>query len=809
MLPTLISLLTLVMTPTGGAIGVGPDSDLQARFQQVAGARVRLEVSNRASDASATDAPVAPQAVQPPACPTRAPGLCQINWGSAPPVFVPLSLPDSWQAALGRGDAQVLLRSEAGAPLVVVGRDAVLLAFQTTSSDPGSAGARLRRWPYFNYLLQCAASAAAGATPPSFASFPLSLLPDARGRALMGVALVAAWLLALLLYRAARAAARRRSDAATQFLAAIEAARGNGDGATAAAGQGSARGDVLPFSRPLSGLLTLLANMLLLIGPYFALQSLLARRVQPFPEADGLWRTTTDALYIVWMTFDLGTQTAFVKYFAEHRASPDPATRQRALSDVQFYIWFQVFSRLVEATGLVALALGYLPMSSYALYAPLVVLYAATCQPAFPAIGKFLCQATQRFDYYNLLDFLESRLLSFLVPVPFILAGRAWGQAHPAFGEAYGAAIGMGLGGLANSLVVLAMGLYALSRLRLPVRSLFMAHFDRDTVRRQLWFGFKLTVGQEPFRLTSFLESLIIIRWLRDFPTWLGIRDLLHNRLTFLYFFAWSFYQSALPAVSEAFSTGKRALVQYYVGRYLQLGTLFSVTVFSLLIGIGPFYIRGALGGQWAQAESYLLIASLSGLLLPWAWLTDALQQGAGRPGTTTAIMLVEQGLRLSLLLLLVPRFQFIGIYMAALSALVIKCAAAWAWNHRSIVPLRVAWRGTIGAPLLVAICNFLLWRGVTAALLWLGWSGAGAAIALFFVAGAGSMLFCFFLMGLCGGIDPTLRQELAQAVQLSAVLRPVCHLLAGAAAWGARLSPLSPSPPPMWEQAQQEAAQL
>ena len=35
--------------------------------------------------------------------------------------------------------------------------------------------------------------------------------------------------------------------------------------------------------------------------------ALLARRVQPFPEADGLWRTTIDALYIVWMTFDLGT----------------------------------------------------------------------------------------------------------------------------------------------------------------------------------------------------------------------------------------------------------------------------------------------------------------------------------------------------------------------------------------------------------------------------------------------------------------------------------------------------------------------
>ena len=123
--------------------------------------------------------------------------------------------------------------------------------------------------------------------------------------------------------------------------------------------------------------------------------------------------------------------------------------------------------------------------------------------------------------------------------------------------------------------------------------------------------------------------------------------------------------------------------MQYYLGRYLpQLGTLFSVTVFSLLLSTGGFYVTGALGGQWAVAEKYLVLASLSGLLLPWAWLTDSLQLGAGRTGTTMVIMLVEQALRLGLMWLFVQRFQFMGIYLAAKRARPQVRLLAWSVNH-------------------------------------------------------------------------------------------------------------------------------
>src|SRR5262245_5408067 len=705
------------------------DADLEARFALAAvpGLRFRL----------ATGTPLPPARVE-----KEPQGLGDINWQSAPDALVAL-----------RVDAtglRVLLSTERGDPLLLAGSGEVVIALDTQGP--------VRRWPYFNYLLHAAACAASGRAPPRFGDWEHSPLLGARARRVVAIGGAALWTLAFLLYRFARRRGRARPDAAQSFFAQIRA--GSPDASEQATWSRAG------FGRPLAGLLTLLAAMLLLVGPYFALQSLLASRVQPFPEADGLWQTTFDTLWIAWLTFDLGTQTAFVKYFAEYRVS-NPG---EALRDVQFYVWWQVFSRLVEITLLVGGALGYLPFSRYAIYAPFVALYASCYVPSVSAIGKLMCQALQRFDFQNLLDMAEYRILKFLMPIPFVLLGRNWGVSHPIYGEAFGAALGLGLGQLAVNLVMLVLGLFVLRHLKVPIGPLFLAQFDRQVARRQLVFGVKATVAQEPYRLTSFLASLIIFRWLKDFPTWLGLRDLLSNRLIWLYFFAWAFYQSAVPAVSEALSAGKRKLTQYYVARYLQFGFLFSATIFSLLLAVGPSFIHGALGPQWGRAADYLLLAALGGLLLPPAWLSDSLQQGAGRPGLNIVVMLVEQSVRLALLLLLVPHLQFTAIYAAELIALGLKALVAWAINHSYIVRLPFLPWTMLGSPLAAGALNYLLWWAVAGAV---APTHATSVLALFFVAGASSFFACFFLCGLCGGFDRAALEELDGAARMSALVRP------------------------------------
>ena len=791
---------TLLFTLVGRAHGQEPsvpadvagDRDLLRRVELAAVAGVRFHFV-------ATPEPrPAAEAVQAPDCPRLAAGLCDINWRSMPKALRPLPV-------AGFTDAEVLLRTESGRPVLLTRAGVVIVAFAAPDPHPERADTTegtLRRWPYFNYLLHVAACRAAGQNAPRFGDYAHGPMP---GRSLRRAALAIgalAWLLFFVLFRLARRPRTSAAESLDWIQGSTRPTGGQSAADRAAAAQQSAAWGRAGFARPLSGLLTLLSAMVVLIGPYFALQSLLGKYVQPFPEADGLWRDLVGMLMILWLTFDLGTQTAMVKYFAEHRV----VSPKDALRDVQFYVWFQLFSRLIEASFLVALVLGYLPYSTYAMYTPLVLLYAAYCLPSVTVLGKLVCQALQRFDYQNLLDLVEQRLLVFIVPIPFVFAFRAWGRGRPDFGEAYGAAIGLGVGTVATQLVVMAIGFYALRRLGVPLRPLFRAHFDTATVRRQIVFGAKITLGQEPYRFTQALESQIIIRWLADFPALLGIRDLINNRLAFLFFFAWSYYQSAVPAVSEAMAAKKHRLVQYYVARYLQFGFLFSALIFSLLCAVGPLFIRGALGAQWSRGADYLVLGCLSGLLLPLAWLSDSLQQGAGRPGTTTLVMLVEQGARLLLLLVFVPMLQFAGIYVATLAAITLKCGFGWYLNHRLIVRLRLPLWQTFGAPAVAGLCNYGVWWAVAKVLTP---QSTTAVLLLFFVAGAGSFVIGLFVSGAVGGIDPAAQLELDEGAQMSALTRPLCKVLAGAARLGARLSPWPAASGSLAAEAAIEAAEL
>jgi O-antigen/teichoic acid export membrane protein len=758
-------------TASSATAATAPDPDLAARFQLATVPGVHIDLAGGPRLAPSSFASPCPK-------PTVDP-LCDINWRSAPEQVVPL-------ATIPETTATVLVASERGDPLVLVEPGRVVLA-----ALPQPA---LRHWPYFNYLLHVAACHAAGRPAPRFAEWEHAPLISPTAQRAIAAFAIAAWLLAFALYRVARRRGRAQPNAARDFFAQV--------GANTTAAPTTAAWTRPGFERPLAGLLTLLAAMLLFVGPYIALQWVLATHVQPFPAADGLWRATYEALWVAWLTFDLGTQTAFVKYFAEHRlARPDDA-----LADVQFYLWWQIFARLAEASLLCAVAIGYLPWTPLAMYAPFVALYGACYVPAVSGVGKLMCQALQRFDYQNLLDMAEYRALVFIVPIPFVLAGRAWGVAHPTFGEAFGAALGLGVGQLATNLTMLALGLAVLARIHVPIRPLFLAQFTRATARRQLVFGLKLTLGQEPFRLTAFAESYIIASRLRDFTTWLGIRDLLSNRLVWLYFFAWGYYQSAVPALSEALTAGKRRLAQYYVARYFQWGFVFSAAILSLLLAVGPSFIAHALAPQWARAADYLVLAAAGGLLLPPAWISDSLQQGAGRPGTNTIVMLIEQGTRLGLFALLLPRFQFAGIYMAMLLALVLKAVVAWWVNHETILPLELpAWTG-VAAPLLAGAVNFVCWRAAVALV---DPQTPTAVLALFFAAGVGSFFVCFFACGLLGGLDEQALVELRAAADMSALVRPICRALAASARAGTRLCPRATRTPRLAVDAAAEVAAL
>ena len=111
-------------------------------------------------------------------------------------------------------------------------------------------------------------------------------------------------------------------------------------------------------------------------------------------------------------------------------------------------------------------------------------------------------------DDIRKLDMLEQRVLLFLMPVPFVLAGRAWGLSHPVYGEAFGAALGLGIGHLASNALCVGVGLAVLRKLGMPLSPLFLAQFDRGTAKRQLFFGLKIAAGTEPIAIQASMQYI-------------------------------------------------------------------------------------------------------------------------------------------------------------------------------------------------------------------------------------------------------------------------------------------------------------
>ena len=136
----------------------------------------------------------------------------------------------------------------------------------------------------------------------------------------------------------------------------------------------------------------------------------------------------------------------------------------------------------------------------------------------------------------------------------------------------------------------------------------------------------------------------------------------------------------------------------------------------------------------------------------------------------------------------------------------ILKCAIGWWLNHRRIVPFVVPIKVTVLIPLCAGAANFVVWRSIVYLLAPTSWI---AMMTLFFVAGAGSFVVGFFAMGLLGGLDRQAQRELTQAATMSAVVRPICLVLAGAAKMGVRLSPWSATEMPLTEAAMAEARDL
>jgi O-antigen/teichoic acid export membrane protein len=629
------------------------------------------------------------------------------------------------------------------------------------------ANPQVQEWAYFNYLIYHLVERAAGRTPLSFGDYPASPVPHAAERNLLFGVLGLILVTSFGAFFMVRRYSRKHPEALDQIVS---------DRSRFEVREETTGWEQVGFHRPLSGFLVAFSTGVVLFIPLIIYQNLvLPSFILPSAQALGIWGRVTQFFNVAWFFFDMGTSIAFTKFLSEYRVN-DP---KRGIQFGQVFVWWQLLSGAVQVALVVALATTLAPRSAYALYAWSVVIHAFIQIPGFYRVFLYGFGGLQRNDYARYLDMALNALLPMIVQPIFVLLAYAWGRMHPAFGGAMGGLLGMGIAAYAAELLTFVLGLWLYRRIGLNARVLFLAHFDWQPVIKSFRFGVFEMLGSAAWSVGQAAEVWItqarMINYAEIWGNWV-----LAQNFVFAFSVVSTLSDASMASVSEAISHGRKLLSQYYAVMVYKWGGLISAFLAAVLLAVGPRFILGASGPDFARAADYAVP------LLIWG----AIQYPSNKPYLKSTLVAGEQTVRIVLAWVLLQRFQVAALVIAYFVGLLTKDFVAYFVNHKVCFPQRFFFWQSIAAPLLAAGAHFLLMDRL-AALIWQG--DQITSVVIFFIGVLPSLPVFMFLYGLAGGWDDATLAEFRQA---AAMTGPVCSmvdwLMVKPTALGARLSPLT-----------------
>ena len=697
------------------------------------------------------------------------PVLTEIVWTSAPQVRERFELAspasDLCPLVLGFEDGSFILATRK------VGQGQVYV-FTPFLDD---ANPQFQGWAYFNYLLYHLTMRAAGRTPCSFADYSGSPVPHARERSALFIALAGMLLLSLLAYWIVRRYSLAHPEALDVLVA---------DRAEFAAREAGTAWEEIGFHRPLGGFLVALMFGLLLFIPLIIYQNLvLPVYILPSAQALGIWGRVVQFFNLLWLLFDMGTSSAFIKFFAQYRVH-DP---RRAVQYGQVFVWWQALSGAVQVALVTAIAGTLLPRSAYALYAWSIIIHTLIQIPGFYEVMRHALMGLQRFDYAQVLDLGLYAIFPMVTQPLLITLMVAWGQRHPVFGLPMGGVLGLGLAAYASAVLSFLLGLWLYRRLGYNARLLFLAHFDWSVVKEAFHFGLFEMLGSVAWGVGQSVEIWITQTRLVNYAEVWGNWGIAQNFI-FAYQVLQTLYSNLMPSISEAISHARRALSQYYSALAYKWGGLISAFIGAVLLAVADRFILGASGPEFVRAAVYAAPLIVWGAIQYPSWVGDNVQLAANRPYLKATLVGGEQMVRIILAYLLLERFQINALIIAYFVGLLAKDVVAYFINHRLCFPQRFYVWQSLMAPLLAGAAHYALLRWV-GGLIWQG--DQVTSVLIFFIGILPSYPLFAFFYGLFGGWDDEQLAELQRAVNLSAFMRPLAWLFWAATAFGARISPL------------------
>lgn len=638
----------------------------------------------------------------------------------------------------------------------------------------GEANIQLQDWAYFNYLIYHLVSSAGGMAPLSFADYPGSPVPHDAERAALFAAMAGMMVLSVAGYWAVRRYSRDHPEAFESLVVSRS---------SYAAREAGTDWEEVGFHRPLGGFLFALMFGLVLFVPLIIYQNLiLPAYILPSAQALGIWGRVVQFFNLLWVLFDMGTSSAFIRFFARERVH----NPRRAIQFGQVFVWWQALSGAVQVAMVTALAGTLLPRTTYALYAWSIIVHTLIQLPGFYQVYRHALTGLQRFDYAQVLDLSLALVFPILTQPVLVALLVAWGRTHPVFGMAMAGVLGLGLAAYAAEALTFFLGYLLYRRLGYDARVLFLAHFDWAVVKEAFRFGVFDMLASVAWMIGQAIEILITQRLVNYTEVW-GNWTIAQNFI-YAYQVLQTLFSNLVPAISEAISHARRTLSQFYSAAAYKWGGLVSAFIAAVLLGVADRFILGATGPEFVRAAAYAVPLIVWGAIQYPSWVGDNVQLGANRPYLKAGLVAGEQVVRVVLAFSLLERLQVYALVVAYFVGLLAKDVAAYFVNDRLCYPQKFYWWQSLAAPLLAAVvhCAWLRWIG---GMIWRG--DQVTSVILFFVGILPSFPVFAFLYALFGGWEDDGLTELRRAADLSGFMQPLARVFWWASALGARLSPL------------------
>ncbi|GAB4309747.1 MAG: hypothetical protein Kow0069_09300 [Promethearchaeota archaeon] len=558
--------------------------------------------------------------------------------------------------------------------------------------------------------------------------------------------------------------------------------------------------DQVGFHRPLAGFWFKLVLEVGVILIPVALVTFMLKYVYPFPTSIGYRTTFTGLFVLVFAAFDVGTANTISRFVADVNVK-DP---RRVVGYVQYFIWYQMFTGLLQVTLVSAWALYVVPVGqaeiAYGTYMMLAVVVKQW--PGFPGVFKGTLAALQRFNKASTVDFVQGEAIQRFTEIGFVLLGKWWGASDPRVGELLGIAIGSAVGLYVDDVIAAVLAGWYLAKAMAPFgvefRDLFRAdRVDRKMVVECLSFGVRSGLPGIVYSGTKLFSLLLLLSHVPQYTTFVVLQDMAYQLVAAVQRLV---YQDFTPLFAEAYQNGKVRLCQYYHAhafRFFVLNTGFAYAILLSAFTVFERVLTGLGLSRYLLALPFFLPALVYRTSVTYERYVDGLLVAAHRPTQLMVLKFSGEAGKVACLWLSIAVFQVQGLGVAGVvyalqladfPAVLAANAAAYAYVHFRVFRLRFAWWQTFVAP---AAATFLTWGAFRLLILvafdgLLAWNFVAGLVLAVAALVALALVLYFPLTVLLGGWDDNSLRDFRRAREMAGpskvVVVPLERLVSAAA---------------------------